>query len=282
MLEKMSTKNLGLILGILVFLFIGIGFIFYFVANDKNGAVGNSVDDKTEKAKDSISSPVVGTLTVYYAKERLKIVDNNGETKRYEKGDMICDSRGVCSVKDINSKEYKVILEDDLGYDVTITFIMPKDKIEKKVYQMNQLPIALIGDRKTFKSADGKSAVIFKSNNNGHKYIRRFDGQIDVENTQKYANCYVINIDEEYGSGDYPLLLKRDYIDLYDDNNNIGKELFLAYNLSKEGSAYDSNGNMIDDKTTGNESGFEYDPFYLAYIGSLKALYINGKMYYEQ
>ena len=124
---------------------------------------------------------------VYYAKERLKVSDSFGGTHKYEKGGFIFDSRDVCSVKEINNQNYKLDWEDE-EYDNTCSYILPKDKIEKKVFQMNQLPVAVIGDRKTFVSSDGNSAVIFKSNNNGHKYLL-LDGQVDIESTQKYANC---------------------------------------------------------------------------------------------
>ena len=62
---------------------------------------------------------------------------------------------------------------------------------------------------------------------------------------------------------------------------SIGKCIEINHNLTKEGSAYDSKGLMLDDKMLSSEgSGTMYH--YMAYVSALKALYIDGEFYYEK
>lgn len=238
--------------------------------------------------------PVVGTLTAYYALENFKAGD-----EEYKKGQLICDSNDPMNIivsEDEDNYKYK---GDNTGEEYS--WMLPKSKVEKKTYTMNQLTAFDIGDKAYFVAENGCMARIFWSNINGHRYYNWSGDEEDYDNEKRYNECFVLSV--EYVSSfdnkkylfEEQLAEKRGCIDLYRKNPYAGDNIdpsncryrhgligFVEeawYN--KEGwdytkSAYDKDGKLLVDQL--REDGV---PTYIsiAYIAEEDALYINGTLY---
>lgn len=237
--------------------------------------------------KSEKNAPVVGTLTAYYAKEDFSVND-----REYKKGKLICDSNDPLNhVSDEDENNYRCS-GDDGGEEYS--WLLPKTKVEKKVYTMNQLAPSDINGKACFVAENGCVARIFWSNSNGHKFYNWNGKEEKYRDGERYKECFVLSA-EWLTSWDNSKILfeeqlneKLGNIELYCENkyrqydNLIG--FVEEYWCNKDGwdytkSAYDKDGKLLVDQ-------WEVDgiPEYIsiAYIAEEDALYINGTLYYKE
>lgn len=233
--------------------------------------------------------PEVGTLTVFYAKEKIK-----EEYREYEKGDIYYDSNNRNNLGvELKSDNDNYVFEEPIdGIDGTNIRSVPKSKLEKKTYKMYQLPVQEIGSKAVFVSDKGCTARIFWSNANGHKYYS-WDGK-EVEWYASYRNdeCYVLSV-ELISSGEKYLFEeqleeRQGYLRLY-IKPLLNNELLIGnlddYWLNAEGwernmkSAYNSEGYLLVDQWAIDGIPNEIS---IAYLAEENALYIDGDLYYRK
>ena len=240
----------------------------------------------------------VGTLTAYYATEDF----TTEEGPEYQKGQLICDTNDPMNrVVDYDDTHYKYE-GDDTGAEYS--WLLPKAKVEKKTYTMNQLSVEAVGQKAIFVSEDGGVARIFWSTINGHQYFNWNGEELDWKATEAHSECYVLSIeyyaywDEEKHLFEDPLLEKQGNIDLYRKNPYDGDEAVPSncrYRegpigiieekwLNKEDWGYDKTGYSQDGKLLVDQCADEGIPAYIsiAYIADLDALYVDGKLYFRQ
>lgn len=232
-------------------------------------------------------APEVGILTAYYAKE-----DFSANDCEYKKGMLICDSNDPLNhVSDEDENNFKYS-GDDGGEEYS--WLLPKSKVEKKVYTMNQLTPSDIDEKTYFVAENGCEARIFWSNRNGHRFYNWNGEEEKYRDEERYKECFVLSA-ELLSSGDNGKYLfeeqlneKKGNIELYRENKYRGYDLLIGFIeeswYNKEGwdykkSAYDKDGNLLVDQ-------WEADgiPEYIsiAYISEEDALYINGTLYYKR
>lgn len=245
---------------------------------------GNSSSSQAEE---------VGMLTAYYATEDFK-TENGPE---YKKGQLICDSNDPINrivEQDGNNYRYE---GDETGAEYS--WLLPKSKVEKKTYKMNQLPVNSIGDKAYFVSESGCVARIFWSNSNGHHFFNWNGKEEQYREEIRYKECYVLSVEliNFFNNKKYifeeQLEEKRGSLRFYvdyggeDPNNCRYREcpigLIEEEWCNKEGwdankSAYDADGKLLVDQW---ESSDIPDEISIAYIADLDALYINGILYYR-
>lgn len=238
------------------------------------------------------SAPVVGTLTAYYAIEDFDI---------FRKGQLICDSNDPFNTMTELDEEYYQIENIFAGKD-SVTKI-PKSKIEKKVFTMNELSTSSINKGDVFRTEKGCEARLFLSDINGHKYFFDELGMSeDAEETAKHAKCYVLSAQlYDWSLGKYLFeeqLPENDgYIGFYGElpdlsdlevpedykkkRGTVGyiREVWMnGADWEDNVTAYDSDGKLLSDQRAFTRL-FTY--ISIAYIAELDALYINGDLYYR-
>ena len=139
-----------------------------------------------------VATPTVGTLTVYYATEDFTV-----EEHEYHKGFPVYDSNDPFGLlTDADADNYKY--ETNEASEETYSWLIPKAKVRKETYTMNQLPVSLVADKTIFKSEDGLIAKIFKSDINGHKYYsfvstdEGWETNYNEEETKLHDGCLVL------------------------------------------------------------------------------------------
>lgn len=231
-------------------------------------------------------APQVGTLTLYYAKEDIKI-----ENHSCNKGQLYYDSNNLDVRVKSNNNSY--IFERDVDdYDGlgTESWSVPQKKIEKKTYKMYQLSTKEIGSKAVFVSNKGCTASIFLSNINGHKY-RSWDGkEVNLKETSRHKECYVLSI-ERFSLEDGRKYLIEEQLDinqgffkLYEKVGNvmIGKLVETwtePENWDYKKSAYSVDGKLLTDQWEVDGIPEELS---IAYLAEEKALYIDGDLYYRK
>lgn len=246
----------------------------------------------------SSSSPIeeVGILTAYYAKEDFKVDDGI----EYKKGQLICDSNDPFNrivEQDRNNYRYE---GDDTGEEYS--WLLPKSKVEKKTYTMNQLPVNSIGDKAYFVSEAGDVACIFWSKINGHKYCSWDGKEVNWKEVERHAECYVLSIegigmDNNYYVFEEQLEEKRGSLNLYVDKSAYGGGedpnncRYHEYPIGIIEEKWDNKEGWDSGKPAYNEDGkllvdqWEIDGIpariSIAYIADLDALYIDGELYYR-
>ena len=232
-------------------------------------------------------APEVGTLTAYYALEDFK-----AEWAEYKKGVLICDSNDPMNhISDEDENNYRYT-GDDGGEEYS--WLLPKSKVEKRVYTMNQLSPTDINGKAYFVAENGCEARIFWSNSNGHKF---YDGNGEEEkyrDEERYKECFVLSAellspwDNSKHLFEEQLNEKLGNVELYCENKYRQYDHVIGFVeetwYNKEGygedrSAYDKDGNLLVDQ-------WEVDgiPDYIsiAYIAEEDALYIGGTLYYKR
>ena len=228
--------------------------------------------------------PVVGTLTAYYAKE-----DFNVDEIVYKKGQLICDSNDPLnhvSDEDVNNYRYFEDNSDD-GYSC----LLPKSKVEKKTYKMNQLTPPDINGKAYFVAENGCVARVFWSNSNGHRFYNWNGEEEKYRDEERYKECFVLSAEllSSWDNSKYlfeeQLNEKLGSIELYCENEYKQYDHLIGFIEegwhNKEGygfkkSAYDKDGKLLVDQW--EEDGIaEY--ISIAYIADEDALYINGTLY---
>lgn len=236
------------------------------------------------------TTPVVGTLTVLYAKEEIR--DENHGCK---KGELYYDSNDYeVSFREDDDNFIFERWVDDYDGDGIDTWSIPKSKLEKKTYKMYQLSAQDIGSKAVFISENGSTARIFWSNINGH-YFCSWDGQeVEWDYTNRYDECYVLSV--EYNSErdgviswfEEPLDESHGFIRLYRKHNRFDQEVQIGRLeeswINKEGwgdnrSAYSEDGKLLTDQW-----GIPGIPneLSIAYLAEENALYIDGVLYYRR
>ena len=260
---------------------------------------------KTTNYHTAESAPV-GQLTVYTAASVLR----NFTTEPFEIDDYITDSNSPFNrFENQNKTTYRYTFYDDGDmYSTTIE----KSKINIKQYEMSQLPASIIGDKTMFKAADGSTAQIFRSSNNGHYYRDENGKRLPDTINKQMDGCYVLSVlSVSKWSNDKVLFEEQ----LEVSNGNLKLYMIPQYSkgTSREASYKHSLVGMVTDKWRANDSWdsnkSSYDPkgnlltdqiqvscglLYenyedgwtdycsIAYIADLDALYFNGKLYYRQ
>lgn len=299
-LEKKRNYSLGMFGG---FMFIALCIILTWNTfnNHKNGepipintdSIGNGMGSDTISevtSDDQVAKQYVpvAKLVAYYAKESF---DN------YKKGQLIVDSNDPINRIIEHSPSMWKYEGDDTG--VYYYSLIPKSKVERKEYEMCELPISEVIDGATFVSEEGARAKIFRAKRNGFKYFSR-DSLEDRDATIKYTHCLVLSIqyqdwifedplDEELGN----IQLYFDNTDLYDiggstedncrhRNHKIGfhEEQWINSEEYKDGiSAYNSRGELLTDQIPNFYVGSYIS---IAFIPTENALYIDGELYYRE
>lgn len=243
------------------------------------------------------AAPVVGTLTAYYAKENF----NAGDIE-YKKGQLICDSNDPINRVVEQDDEYYKYEGDDTGE--YYSWLLPKSKVEKKTYTMNQLSVENVGLKANYVSEDACAARIFWSTINGHKYYG-YDGEEELwRETERLSECYVLSAEfisvwdgKKYFFEDQ-LEEKRGNIKLYAENR------FALGSTNPSDCRYREGLIGFIEERWNNQEGWDYtktafsdegklladqweiadipDYISIAYIGALDALYINGVIYYRK
>lgn len=232
------------------------------------------------------ASPEVGTLTAYYAKEDFSVNE-----REYKKGVLICDSNDPLNrVSDEDENNYRYS-GDDGGEEYS--WLLPKSKVEKRVYTMNQLAPSDIDGKAYFVAENGCVARIFWSNSNGHRFYNWNGEEEKSIEGERYKNCFVLSA-EFLSSWDNSKILfeeqlneKLGNIELYcenkyrQDDHLIGFVEEVWYNKEGYGfkkSAYDKDGKLLVDQWVADGI-----PEYIsvAYVAEEDALYINGTLYYK-
>ena len=242
----------------------------------------------------SNDSKIVGKLTAYYA---------NKDFGEFTKGQLIVDSNDpINRMVDLNSTKYKYE-GDDTG-DYYSSEIL-KSNVTVKTYTMNELPVSYIGEKMLFVSEDGDTAKIFKSNNNGHYYFTYDDDWNPIKNmevTNALDGCYVLSFTYSYtdeenvvkGIVEHQLEIEDGNIKLYAKNRfgddgvryrkgKIGfieKQWYNGEGYPEGKSGYGPNGDLLTDQYSAEGSISDY--FSVAYIDALKALYIDGILFYQK
>lgn len=244
------------------------------------------------------SSPEVGTLTAYYATEDFKCNDG----LEYKKGQLICDSNDpINRIVESDAYNYKYEGDDTGEY---YSWLLPKSKVEKKIYKMNQLEVKDVGKGIKFVSSEGLVARIFWSNINGHGYYN-WDGKEHLwRYQQELKECYVLSMEfRSYWDGkiylfEEQLNEKQGCINLYSDNDTYYsgedkndcryREEPIGYVeehwCNKEGwdeykSAYSEDGKLLVDQWEVSDIPASHS---IAYIADEDALYIEGNLYYRK
>lgn len=232
------------------------------------------------------SAPEVGTLTAYYAKE-----DFCANDREYKKGELICDTNDPFNhITDEDTNNYRYA-GDHGGEEYSL--LLPKSKVEKKTYTMNQLTLSDIEGKAYFVSEDGCVARIFWSKINGHKFYDCEGKEEKWKDEDRYKECFVLSAeflsswDNSKNLFEEQLNEKMGNIELYCENTYRQYDHLIGFVeeswYNKEGygfekSAYDKDGKMLVDQ-------WEVDgiPDYIsiAYIADMNALYINGTLYYR-
>lgn len=230
------------------------------------------------------TAPEVGTLTAYYAKE-----DFSANEREYKKGELICDSNDPLNhVSDEDENNYRYTGDD--GGD-EYSWLLPKSKVEKKTYIMNQLTPTDIDGKAYFVAENGCVARIFWSNSNGHGFYNWNGKEEKYREGERYKECFVLSAellsswDNSKHLFEEQLNEKLGNIELYCENRYREYDHLIGFVEEswndKEGygdgkSAYDKDGKLLVDQ-------WEIDgiPDYIsiAYIAEEDALYIDGTLY---
>ena len=246
------------------------------------------------------TTPVVGTLTAYYATEAFAVGDH-----QYKKNQLICDSNDPLNrIVNYNAKSYKYEGDDGGEY---YSWLLPKQKVKKVTYTMNKLPASMIGDRAPFKSKEGLTLTIFKQDINGHKYYQwdeDWKPVYDAEATKQNASSWIVSVEfvpmwneeETMFTYDFHLHEKNGYIELYYENR-YGEDVqpsscryrqgvigFVEQEWQNkegwDGAAHSADGKLLVDQFSIAGNIPEYCS--IAYIADKDAIYYNGTLYYKQ
>ncbi len=208
----------------------------------------------------------LGKMEAYYAKKAMNI-DVLGRVKP---GDLlvgfVAGNEDGFHMEDKGSSYYYV---DPLIADNE--FSVAKANVDVKVYEMNALPVSEVGQCLNFVSRDGLKARIFKSDANGHHYEKNEDvNSLGIN----LSNCYVLSV--EYMEGTSKKLFEEP-VEMKNGNIMLRGILskFYVPAVDRVKSSYGEDGKLLVDQ----KNLWGYD-FAVAYVGSDKALYFEGKLYY--
>lgn len=235
------------------------------------------------------TTPEIGTLTVFHAKEKIE-----GEHLGCEKGQLYFDSNDsdVRFKSDDDNYVFEIDADSYDGARVE-SWSVPKSKLDKKTYKMYQLSAREIGSKAVFVSNNGCTASIFLSNINGHKFCSWDGKEVKWDYTNMYAECYVLSAeiinrwDGEKFIFEEPLDENQGFFKLYfkpfiGEDLQIGK---LEDNwINKEGwsnniSAYSDDGKLLTDQW---QCDGIPDEISIAYLAEENALYIDGNLYFRK
>ena len=223
------------------------------------------------------------------------------EGSEYKKGQLICDSNDpINRIVDQDTDNYKYE-GDDTGEEYS--WLLPKSKVEKKTYTMNQLTASDIGDKAIFVAENGCKARIFWSDINGHRYFNWNGEEERYRDEERYSECFVLSVEyiSPYNNEKYlfeeQLGEKRGSIELYCKNRFAGDSTDPTNCRYREGLI------GLIEETWANKDGWDYkktaysedgkllvdqweisdipDYISIAYIADLDALYVNGQLYYR-
>jgi len=240
----------------------------------------------------------VGVLTAYYATE--SYTDGNG--MEYKKGQLVCDSNDPLNrIVEADSKNYRYE-GDDTGENYS--WLIPKSKLKKVTFKMNELSYADVDGNATFVSANGCVARIFFSKINGHSYCNWEGKEENRPATDLLRECYVLSAEiiSPYDQQKYlfeeQLEERHGFIGLYRENRYAMGDTDPSNCRYREGrigfveetwcnpedweeqkSAFDKDGNLLTDQW---EVADIADYISVAYIADKKALYIKGELYYRK
>lgn len=257
-------------------------------------------DEPKEAPKvEKTAAPIVGTLTAFYAKEDFIAGDFNFT---YKKGQLICDSNDpINRIVEQDADNY-LYEGDDGGGDYS--WLLPKSKVEKRTYTMNQLSTENVGKKAVFVAEDGCVARIFWSSINGHRYYNWDGGEELWHETERLSECYVLSA-EKINSWDGEKYLFEDQLEekqgnlkLYAENRYAGSITDPSYCRYREGligfieerwnneeswgytkTAFSEDGKLLVDQW---EVADIPEYISIAYIGEQDALYINGVLYFRK
>ena len=238
--------------------------------------------DTTQEEVTNPEAPAVGTLTAYYATENF-----NADYIEYKKGELICDSNNG-RIEEEDEGNYRLYYGEEYFF-----VLLPKSKVEKKTFTMNQLTASDIGDKAVFVAEDGCIARIFWSNINGHGFFS-WDGEEEkYQDEERCKECYVLSVESvAFYDGEKHLFEEqleevRGSIKLYSNDPYSERETLIGsieeHWLPKEGWDYDKTSYSDDGKLLVDQWEVDGIPdgVSIAYIAELNALYVNGQLYYR-
>lgn len=217
----------------------------------------------------------LGEMKLYYAKQATtKVFEETNYEVKVEQGQLLGSSIGDNGVT-IEGNNYQ--FEDWSVGSTPEIYTVNRSDVEVKTYTMSALPISSVGQVMNFASNDGLNARIFKSKNNGRKYI----GCKSTQEANNLRDCYVMSVEliSEDGAKCYvesPVTIKNGNIIL--DGDFLHK-WYPASGVNNT-SSYDQSGKMLRDLKNLER---ETDPisYCIAYVASEKALYVEGIWYYD-
>lgn len=254
-------------------------------------------ETKDEPKAEKTAAPVVGKLTAYYAKE-----DFNAGFFNYKKGQLICDSNDpINQIVEQDADNY--LYEGDEGGG-DYSWLLPKSKVEKRTYTMNQLSTENVGKKAVFVAENGCVARIFWSSINGHRYYNWNGEEEQWRETERLSECYVLSA-EQISGWDGEKYLFEDQLEenlgnikLYAENRYAGGITdpsycryreepigFVEERWSNEDSwdytktAFSDDGKLLVDQW---EIADIPEYISIAYIGEQDALYLNGVLYFRK
>ncbi len=256
---------------------------------------------KEQPTSNTPDLPKVGVLTAYYAEEDFTAID-----MEYKKGQLICDSNDPINRIVEQGYSYKYEGDETGGY---YSHLLPKSKVKKVTYTMNQLPDSMFNGNAIFKSEQGFTAKLFKADINGHKFYKwvdkgdsGFEAVYSDEETKRHAQFLVLSLEfifpwmEEKGRVEIKLNVKDGNIDFYHENRYCSSDDPADCRYRKgligfleeewvnkdgwEGAAFSEDGKLLVDQYSVDGSIPEY--YSIAYIADQDAIYWNGTLYYRQ
>lgn len=243
----------------------------------------------SNKGPSDEKAPKVGTLTAYYAAEGFEMNGTN-----YRKEQLIWDTNNfICKIEETDDSNYKYI--DGNGCEVDCEHLLPKTKVYKNCYEMNELTIDNVGKKAVFKSKDGLTARIFLSEINGQKYYTYGGEKIIEEAMKKMQQCYVLSFEMMAFDSDEVFLFeeqletKNGCLKLYIKGDNEEIRQYGIYGciddiwLNPEDwdykkSAFSNDGLLLTEQWQNVDIP---ESVSVAYIAKIDALYLQGKLYYR-
>ena len=211
-----------------------------------------------------------GQLKIYVANKATVLSHvESGYKEKVNKGYLIAEVAGDDSETTVTSNGNTYDVESDWG---EVHFLVPKADVEMKTYDITPLPISIIGKGLNFVSNDGLNARVFKSNLNGHRYANTSAAKDLGINLN---SCYVLSIEciDENGTKVFvenPVGVMNGKI-----LSNAYFPILWASGKGTGKSSYDQAGKLLY-----NQIVVDGEDYVAAYIGSEKALYFLGRLYY--
>ncbi|MBO4851212.1 MAG: hypothetical protein J5529_09980 [Prevotella sp.] len=214
-------------------------------------------------------------LSVYYTNKATTIKYTETDyNQRVIKGYVLAEvvDGGGCETT-VTENGSKYLIERVFGSEPEL-FQVSKADVDIKLFEISPFPVSMIGNGLNFATSDGLKARVFKSNSNGHKYMA---SSYSKELGTSLSSCYVLCMEciNEYDG-------KKNYVEnpVAVKNGNILNDgifpIVWASGLGSERSSYDKTGKLLYNQ----RCDFDGQNLIVAYIGSEKALYFDGKFYY--